>query len=275
MRARVLAGLGALGLAAVLTDAVRPLVGAGVGSSMVLAVGGSVIAAALGGATPAAVGLGASGALAYVALRPSLPLAAAALLAMLAYGARAVRARDAAAAVVHLALASLAGAASAWVLLRHGGADPITRSAAVVVATLLVSAPFALHVEDPRVVLLARLARSARGPARARLLRAAALRRRSIEGALPLARTDRRRMERAFDAIARLAEARIELGVADARALDRALAAHVGALARWTRAVRARWTSVQALSAGSVELAGATDAATAEAAALDELAGEP
>ena len=92
---------------------------------------------------------------------------------------------------------------------------------------------------------------------------------------MPLARTDRRRMERAFDTIARLAEARLEAGAADARALDRALAAQVAGLTRWTRALRTRFASVEALGAGGAELLAATDAATAEAAVLDELSGEP
>lgn len=270
---RVLAALGALGLTGVLGDALGAFSGGGAPAAVGLAVAGSGIAAAIGGPTPAAIGLGATGALAYAALRPSLPIAAAALLAALVYGARAVRARDAAAAIVHLALAALAGAAAAFVVLRFAGGDPMVRAVAIAVATLLVSAPFALHVEDPRVVSLARLARHTRGPARMRLLRAAALRRRSIEGPLPLARTDRRRMERAFATVARLAESRIEAGVMDARVIDRALAAHVGALTRWTRALRARWMNGEAMAAGDGELAAATESVAAEAAALDELTG--
>jgi hypothetical protein len=104
-------------------------------------------------------------------------------------------------------------------------------------------------------------------------LRAAALRRRAIEGPLPLAPTDRRRVERAFATIWRLAEARLDAGAFDAGAIDRALALQVGALARWLRAVRARWIGAEAIAADAGELVALTEHTAAEAAALDELAG--
>jgi hypothetical protein len=269
MMDRALAGVAMLALSIALAEGVRALP-SGIAAVAVVVVGAVVAPLASGAATPLAIGTGALGALAYAALRPALPIPAGAILVTLVLAGRAVRARDAAAVVTQLGLAALGGAAATWVLLRWGGPASEVRAVAVVVATLLVSAPFAVHAEDPRVHALLVLARSARGPLRARLLRAAALRRRAVEPGVPLERAERRRVERAFRVVARLAEARLESGVTDLDALDRALDASLASIARHQRALRARWSRWTTLGIPD-ELAHDTERAAAETAALDTL----
>lgn len=271
MEARALAPIAVLGLSFVVAEGLRAMP-SGL-SAVGLALFGAALAPMISGApTPLAIGMGALGALAWAVLRPIAPIPAGAALVVCLYAARAVRARDAASVVLQLAVAAIGGAAATWVVLRYGASAPLVRGVAIGVAALLASAPFALAVEHPRVHALLSLARRTRGPARLRLLRAAALQRRVLEGAFPIARSERRRLDRALRTVLRLAEARAEAGALDLAALDRALAVHVAALARLTRALRARWASTEALAGDHArELAAAGDRVAAEAAALDEL----
>lgn len=272
MLARALAPIAVLGISLVVAEGLRAMPSglAAVG----LAIFGAALAPMLAGApTPLAVGLGALGALAWASLRPLAPIPAGAVLVVALYAARAVRARDAASVVTQLALAAAAGAAATWVVLRYGDAEPMVRAVALTMAALLASAPFALTVPHPRVHALLSLAARTRGPARLRLLRAAALARRAHDDAFPIATSERRRLERAFRTVRRLAEARAEAGALDLAAMDRAIGAHVSALTRLTRALRARWSSSEALAGHDArDLTAASDRVAAEAAALDELA---
>lgn len=271
MLARTLAPLAVLGISLVVAEGLRAMPP---GPAVVgLAIFGAALAPMLCGApTPLAIGLGALAALAWVMLRPLAPIPAGALFVMLLYAARALRARDAARAVVQLAVAAGSGAAASWLLLRYGDREPVLHGVAIGMAALLAAAPFTLRVEHPRVSALLPLARRARGPARARLLRAAALQRRAVEGAFPIARAERRRLDRAFHTVLRLAEARTEAGATDLASIDRALSAHVVAVARLTRALRARWASIEALAGHDAsDVTAAGERVAAEAAALDEL----
>lgn len=278
MLARALATIAVLGVTLLVAETLRAMP-AGL-AALGLAVFGAALAPMLCGApSPLAVGLGALGALAWALLRPSLPIPAGALLFVMLFAARALRARDAASVVLQLAVAAIAGASATWIVLRYasiaapGGSEPIVRAVAIGVAALIAAAPFALAARSPRVAALLSLARRTRGPARARLLRAAALEERTIESAFPIARAERRRLERALRTVTRLAEARAEAGAVDLAAIDRALAAHVDGVARLARALRARWASGEGLrGAEAREVIAASERLAAEAAALDELA---
>ncbi|WP_053235482.1 hypothetical protein [Sandaracinus amylolyticus] len=267
-----LVSIGVLGLTLLVAETLRAMPAGP--AALGLALFGAALAPMISGApTPLAVGLGAIAALAWAWLRPVAPIAAGAVVAAMIYASRALRSRDVAAVITHLAIAAIGGASATWVLARFGDGDAWVRVIAITTAMLLVSLPFALHAEDARVSALVSLARRSRGPARWRLLRAAALQRRAIENAFPLARDERRRIERALRTVHRLGEARADAGVADLVAIDRALGAHVAGIARLMRALRARWACGEAIDGGDArELDAARERAAAEAAALEELA---
>jgi hypothetical protein len=234
---------------------------------------GAVVAPAIVVApSPLAVGLGAVAALAYTALRPAAPIPAIAIFVTMLFAARALRARTAAAVVLQLAVAALGAITAGRVLLQFHDASSAVRLVAIGVAALLVSVPLLLAVEESRVGALLAAARRTRGTARMQLLRAAALRRRLASAELAMGKQDALRIDRAFDTVLRLGEARAGSRAIDLVAVDRALAAHVTALARLMRALRARWASGEAIAAhGAHDLAAAGERVLAEAAALDEL----
>jgi hypothetical protein len=273
MLLRALAAIAMLGLSALFAEGLRSLP-TGLASIALALLTAAIAVGIAASPSPLAIGMGALGALAYAALRPSVPIVAAAVLALSVGTARAMRARDLARIVTQLAVATTSGAAAAWVVLRFEGADLGTRTVALAVAALVASAPFAMQVEDPRTHALLRLAASARGPLRVRLLRAAALRRRTIDGPMPVGRSERGALERAFRTVARLGEARAEAGAVEHPAIDRALGANVDAIARLSRALRSRWISGEAIAGHEAkDVAAAGDRVAAEAAALDEIGG--
>ena len=110
-----------------------------------------------------------------------------------------------------------------------------------------------------------RLAARARGPVRLHLLRAVAVHAQLRELELP--RKLQRRIDRAFDEVAR----RAERGLEHAQSADEQLADGVSQLTRVARAARAREKLIDGLSS-TRGLAVETDALEAEVAALAELA---
>jgi hypothetical protein len=202
----------------------------GVAASAVLSV---TIAGAV---SPAAVALGAAGALAYALFAPiSLAFAGGALVSF-GFAARSLRARSPVAQVAMLGAAFLAGGAGSWIVVAYGSASAAVQGAAASVASLLAAAPLLVVVDDRIAHRLRDLADRASGALKIRLLRAVLLRRRFDELADALSRDARRKMDRAFSALAGASAARLDAPVAKSGPLDARIAAYVAALTRATRA---------------------------------------
>lgn len=268
MDTRTLLSLLVLGAALSTAELIRsasPTLGA-----VLLVLLGAVVASVASAPSATSIGLGALAAVAYGALRPHAPLAAWGLFALLVLGGRALRARGEAAVVLHGALALLGGALAMWVSLLYGEAELAPRIASVVVAAVLIAMPLALPVDDPRTASMLVLARGARGPQRARLLRAVALARRA-ERSEDATRGDRAVLGSAFAAVHRAAERARRRASPE---LEEALAEQLGAIARFLRALGHRGDATVGLETrGDVSLAIAREAVEVEARALRELAG--
>lgn len=212
-----------------------------------------------------AVAMGASGALAYEAARPYLPLVASGLLLAFVFGTRAMRSKSWRELAFHVGVAFVGGVAASWVAHAHRGVEVTLWLVAITVAALLASIPWLLPADPARGFALRRLAARSRGPLRIRLLRAVAVHGRLGEAELP--RRLQRRIDRAFDEVARRAEHRLE----HPNASDAALIEGVDQLARVERAARARTELLDGLERTS-ELASDSDELEAEVAALSEVA---
>ncbi len=201
--------VGAAGLACALAAEVD-LQGQALASAAAIA--GALLAATLAGGAAAATeaaALGGDGALALEAARPMLPLIASGLLLTFVFGTRAMRARSWRELGLHLGLAFVAGVAASWVVRAEDRTEVALWLAAVTIAALLSSVPWLVPTDPPRALALRRLAARARGPLRARLLRAAALARRlARQGALP--RAEEALVRRAFEQVLEIAERRVE-----------------------------------------------------------------
>jgi hypothetical protein len=204
--------VGAAGVVFALLGHVDPLspvlaaaitVGASIGLAL-LAHGGATLSAE-------AVALGASGALAYEAARPWLPLLASGFLLTFVFGTRAMRSRSWRELAFHLALAFGGGVAASWVAQAQDRSEVALWLVAVTVAAVLASIPWLVPSDGPRAFALRRLAaRAPAGPLKVRLLRAVIAARRMGQLSSPLPRAVRRRIARAFDEVILLAERRLE-----------------------------------------------------------------
>jgi cell division septum initiation protein DivIVA len=121
---------------------------------------------------------GMSGAAAYEAARPYLPLVASGLLLAFVFGTRATRSRSLRELVFHLGGAFVAGTAASWVSRTETPADVALWLLGITLAAVLASAPWLVPNETLHSLLLRRLAARAEGPLRVRLLRAAIVARR-------------------------------------------------------------------------------------------------
>lgn len=261
-RAFLFVGLAGLALALLgQLDALGPITAAGI--TVASSVGLALIAH--GGAPLAgeAVAFGASGAVAYEATRSYVPLIASGLLLTFVFGTRAMRSRTWRELGFHLALAFASGVAASWVARANAGLEASLWMTAIMVASLLASAPWIVPNDAPRTFALRRLASRARGATKLRLLRAVVAHRRL--GELELPRALRRSVERAFDDVIRRAERRLdgEGGGAVERTIEQ--------LVRVERAARSREALIGELDEGSERLAADGDALEAEIAALVEL----
>lgn len=255
--------LGASLSAAELIRTASPAVGA-----VLLVVLGAVVACVASAPSPMSIGLGAVAALAYGALRPQMPIAAWAVFALLVLLGRGVRARGTWAWMIHTALSLLGGAVAMWVTLSYAESDVAARVAAVVVATLMTAMPLFVPVDDTETASLLALARRSRGPARARLLRAAATSRR-LDRSEELTPADRRMISGAFAAMHRAA---LRAERRSSKELDGAMSDQLAAVTRFVRAVEQRGDATVGLETrGDVQLAMAREAVETEARVLREL----
>ncbi len=256
--------LGAALSAAELIRSASPAVGA-----LLLVVLGAVVACVASAPSPMSIGLGALAAVAYGALRPQMPIAAWALFALLVLLGRGVRARGTWAWMIHTAVSLLGGACAMWVTLSYAESDVAARVAAVVVAALMMAMPLFVPVDDTQTASLLALARRSRGPARGRLLRAAAVSRR-LERAEELTHGDRRVLSGAFAAMHRAA---LRAERRSSKELEGALADQLVAVTRFVRALDQRGDATVGLETrGDAGLAIAREAVETEARALRELA---
>lgn len=255
--------LGASLSAAELIRTASPSVGA-----VLLVVLGAVVACVASAPSPMSVGLGAFAALSYGAVRPQMPIVAWALFAMLVLLGRGVRARGTWAWMIHTAVSLLGGAVAMWVTLSYADSDVAARVAAAVVAALMMAMPLFVPVDDARTASLLALARRSRGPARGRLLRAAAVSRR-LDRSDELTRADRKLLTSAFAAMHRAA---LRAERRASRDLDGALSDQLVAVTRFLRAVEQRGDATLGLETrGDVRLALAREAVETEARVLREL----
>lgn len=221
-------------------------------SAAVVVLAVAVVAAATASRLgPMAIASGALAAVAWVALRPFGAAFAGAAFVALVLCARTVRVLGAPERLAHWGL-SVAGGALGAATLAHfePGGGLLVRAASFVVAAALVALPFAVTSEHPETHALLGLARRSRGPARQRLLRAVALRRRADRASLSLAPRDRRALRRAFGSLVHVAGSLAEARAGSA-ALSDALAARVRTIGRAIRATLRLEAERERLAAGA------------------------
>ena len=246
-------------------DALSPVAAAAV--TVVSSVGLAMLAHGGSSLGTEAVAFGASGALAYEAMRPYVPLVASGLLLTFVFGTRAMRSRTARELVVHLGAAFAGGAAAAWVTRANQGLETSLWMVAVVMAALLASVPWLVPADAPRTFALRRLASRARGPLRWRLLRAVVSHRTLAD--LDLPDRLRTRIERSFDRLRHECERRFERRAVDR--VDAHLERSVAQLVRVARAARAKEALLDTLDDPTAQLAADGDQLEAEVAALGEV----
>jgi hypothetical protein len=215
-----------------------------------------------------AVAFGASGALAYEAARPYVPLVASGLLLAFVFGTRAMRSKSWRELLLHVAVAFAGGVGASWVARANAGLEVTLWMTAVVVAALLASVPWIVPSDAPRTFALRRLAWRAKGPLRWRILRAVVVHRRL--GDAELAPRLRRRVERSFDDVILRCERRFDRRASDP--MDASVSSAVAQLTRVARAAASRELLLEGLDKTGSELAADSDALEAEVAALSELA---
>lgn len=114
----------------------------------------ALAAAACGHLDALVFACGAVGGVAASALLPWSPAAAGAALGVAVFAERTLRVPGATKKALHLALASLAGAAAGLVCAHHAGAPALQQAAAAALAAALLSSPLMLAADDPLVHLL-------------------------------------------------------------------------------------------------------------------------
>lgn len=185
-----------------------------------------------------AVAAGALAALALVALGPSSVALGGGAFVLLASAPRALRIEGRRALGAHGALAFVGGALAATVGARYGAdASLAVRAASLVVAGLIAALPLAVTAEDPIAHALASVAAELTGDVSAALSRAAALRRRTVDGEVlrQLPEETLARIDAGWKSLQRTAIRRAALGAelaAGAAVIDRRIAAHVDVLER-------------------------------------------
>lgn len=184
------------------------------------------------------VACGALAALALVALGPTATPLAGGLFVLVAALPRALRVRGRRALGAHLALSFVGGAVGAQIGVGYG-ADPAAavRAAALVVAGIAASLAALVPADDAVAHALDALAAELPGDVSAALSRAAALRRRTVDGEVlrQLPEETLGRIEAGWISLRRTAERRAAVGAdlaAGAALIDRRIAAHVDVLER-------------------------------------------
>ncbi|MDB4945146.1 MAG: hypothetical protein JWP97_4680 [Labilithrix sp.] len=168
-----------------------------------------VAMAASGAPSSLAITAGALGALGAGILGPVSPAAAGALLVAAAFAERTTRVRTKNGRAIHVMAAVLGGALAGSLSGAFGGASPAVLAVAVVVAAVVSALPLLVDADDPLAHALEVAARSVSEPARAALLSGAELRRSAED--VPLDRATAVRVKKTWQALLRLAEARLRL----------------------------------------------------------------
>jgi hypothetical protein len=226
---------------------------------------------AAGRLAPAPLVLGAFAAVVAAVLSPVAPVIAGGAALMLAFAPRAERARNDLEVAIELAAALVAGAAATWITMRFASADAGLQVAAAGVSALVSASPMLLPVDDPVTVELRRIARRCRSVAtRQRLEDAVQLRRSMAPSLAELPRAERRRMERAFEAIAALGP--WAATGAGERSLDRCAGRILAALERARSAIERKAAAAgEPQSDVMVEMSRAVEGIEAEAAAIEDV----
>ncbi|CAN5908343.1 hypothetical protein BH11MYX4_BH11MYX4_33260 [soil metagenome] len=154
----------------------------------------------------AGVSLGAFGA---GVLAPVSPAAAGAVILAAAFAERTTRIRSRTARAVHLLVALVAGALGGSLSTAFTGSSLAVTAVAIVVASVLAALPLLVEADDPVAHALEQAAKGVSEPARAALISGAELRRNAEE--VPLDRPTQVRVRKTWQALLRLAEARVRL----------------------------------------------------------------
>jgi len=189
----------------------------------------------LGSASPSAVAFGAMAGLGYALAAPFSLALAAGVLFSLAFAPRAMRARSTLGRWAVVSLALLLGGLGSSISVSYANQGTWVAMSATVVGALLAALPLLIAVDDTTTYGLRMLTDSTTGALRQRVLRAVALRRRSTEIADVLSRSARRRFERAWRAVARIAKASASARTSR-ETLETHLSAYLHALHRALRA---------------------------------------
>ena len=169
----------------------------------------ALFASAGTGSYSLSIGAGALGALANGVLAVASPAAAAAVLVGAAFAERTTRIRSRTARAVHVLLALVGGALAGSLSHAYTAAALPVLAVAAVVAAVLAALPLLVEADDPVAHALDVAADSLSGAVKATLAQGAELRRTSNE--VPLDRAASARVKTTWQALLKLAEARVRL----------------------------------------------------------------
>ena len=181
-----------------------------VASSVALVWLGVLVAiCASGTANSMAVASGALGAFGAGVLAPISPAAAGAVIVAAAFAERSTRIRSRTARAVHVLVGLVVGALAGSLSTAFSSSSVAVMAVAVVVASVLAALPLLVEADDPVAHALDKAARDVSEPARGALIQGAELRRNAEE--VPLDRNTQLRVRKTWQALLRLAEARVRL----------------------------------------------------------------
>ncbi len=155
------------------------------------------------------VGSGALGAFGAGILAPVSPAAAGAIIVAAAFAERSTRIRSRTARAVHVAEGLVGGALAGTLSVAFTASSMPVMVVAIVVAAVLAALPLLVEADDPVAHALESAAKEVGEPARASLVQGAELRRTAEE--IPLDRPTQVRVRKTWQALLRLAEARVRL----------------------------------------------------------------
>lgn len=181
-----------------------------VASSVALVWLGVLVAiCASGTANSMAVASGALGAFGAGILGPVSPAAAGAVIVAAAFAERSTRIRSRTARAVHVLVGLVGGALAGSLSTAFSSSSLPVMAVAIVVASVLAALPLLVEADDPVAHALDKAAKDVSEPARGALIQGAELRRNAEE--VPLDRNTQLRVRKTWQALLRLAEARVRL----------------------------------------------------------------
>lgn len=181
-----------------------------VASSVALVWLGVLVAiCASGTANSMAVASGALGAFGAGVLAPISPAAAGAVIVAAAFAERSTRIRSRTARAVHVLVGLVGGALAGSLSTAFSSSSAAVMAVAIVVASVLAALPLLVEADDPVAHALDKAAKDVSEPARGALIQGAELRRNAEE--VPLDRNTHLRVRKTWQALLRLAEARVRL----------------------------------------------------------------